>query len=272
MKPAYAPSRGLRAKIGRRLTQWRAAAPDFIAPERPLVSFTFDDFPMSALHGADILERHGVRGTFYAATARLGAKVKPMGDMADAATIADLQARGHEIGAHTHTHGDCAAMPVGRFHADVAENLVQLADIGGERHVSSFAYPYGETRAAIKREAADIFATARGVLPGVNVGWIDRAQLRAVELGETPSRRLRAYAMLKHAIRLKAWVIFFTHDVREQPSDFGVLPRHLEDLIRFALDNGAVVDTVEGAATRTGIIQPQPATEVSPPAALLAAE
>ncbi|WP_037434922.1 polysaccharide deacetylase family protein, partial [Sinorhizobium fredii] len=36
--------------------------------EAPLVSFTFDDVPDSALHeGAAILERYDVRGTFYIA-------------------------------------------------------------------------------------------------------------------------------------------------------------------------------------------------------------
>ena len=36
--------------------------------QRPLISFTFDDFPRSAIHtGGAILNRFGVAGTYYAA-------------------------------------------------------------------------------------------------------------------------------------------------------------------------------------------------------------
>jgi peptidoglycan/xylan/chitin deacetylase (PgdA/CDA1 family) len=45
-----------------------------VAPRRPIVSFTFDDVPVSALaNGATILEKHGVRGTFYVAGGIAGA-------------------------------------------------------------------------------------------------------------------------------------------------------------------------------------------------------
>ena len=42
--------------------------PFSICPQRPLISFTFDDFPQSALsNGGAILNRFGVAGTYYAA-------------------------------------------------------------------------------------------------------------------------------------------------------------------------------------------------------------
>ncbi len=48
----------------------------------PIVSFTFDDFPLSAAtRAADILERHHAVGTFYAATELLGAP-HPLWEMA----------------------------------------------------------------------------------------------------------------------------------------------------------------------------------------------
>ena len=40
---------------------------------QPLISFTFDDFPRSALTvGGEILERHGARGTYYASLGVMG--------------------------------------------------------------------------------------------------------------------------------------------------------------------------------------------------------
>ena len=45
------------------------ANPRNIQPDRPLVSFTFDDVPVSATtKGAAMLQSSGGRGTFYVAT------------------------------------------------------------------------------------------------------------------------------------------------------------------------------------------------------------
>ena len=56
MQWRYAPSRALPAQVQRRVTMWRKANRAQVAPDRPVVTFTFDDFPKSALNGADIVE------------------------------------------------------------------------------------------------------------------------------------------------------------------------------------------------------------------------
>src|SRR5690349_11383669 len=104
----YVPSRKLAAKVERQVVQLRHAARAQIAPDRPVVTFTFDDFPKSALNGADIVEKHGGRAGFYACTSLMGQKSPVMGEMFDAAALKELGARSHEIGAHSHSHLDCA--------------------------------------------------------------------------------------------------------------------------------------------------------------------
>ncbi|MBI1359084.1 MAG: polysaccharide deacetylase family protein [Alphaproteobacteria bacterium] len=247
------PSQSLPARIGRRLVQWSMAAPSTVAPDRPVVSFTFDDFPKSAARGADIVEAAGGRAAFYAATSFMGQR-GPMGEMFDVAMIGDLASRGHEIAAHTHSHLDCARKPIDRVEKDVAANLVALAEAGLDANISSFAWPYGETTYVAKRWAADTFATARGVLPGVNRGDTDRAQLRAVELGDGETRRKRAFAMLENCIRSKGWLIFFTHDVSPRPTEFGVSPDLLAELCKRAAGEGAVVTTPTLGAVLSGVI------------------
>src|SRR5205823_2244619 len=55
--------------------------PFVISPTRPLISFTFDDFPRSALlAGGAILNRFGVAGTYYVSLGLLG-KNEPSGKM-----------------------------------------------------------------------------------------------------------------------------------------------------------------------------------------------
>ena len=178
----YVPSRSPPARVQRRVVQWRKACQAEVAPDRPVITFTFDDFPKAALNGADIVERHGGRAGFYACTSLAGQRSPVMGEMFDGATLAELRARGHEIGAHTHTHLDCARARLDRVERDIGENLVALSEMGHDETVSAFAFPYGETTYSAKRWVGDVFATGRGILPGVNVGECDRSQLRAVDL------------------------------------------------------------------------------------------
>jgi peptidoglycan/xylan/chitin deacetylase (PgdA/CDA1 family) len=65
----------------------------------PTAAITFDDGGASALVAAEMLERHGYRGHFFIATARIGTP-----GFLDATSVAELAARGHGVGSHSHTH------------------------------------------------------------------------------------------------------------------------------------------------------------------------
>lgn len=250
----YSPARTPVAKVQRRVVQWRKASQAIVAPDRPVVTFTFDDFPKSALNGADIIERHGGRAGFYACTTFMGQRSPVLGEMFDTNTLAELRDRRHEVGAHTHTHLDCARERLGRVERDIGENLVALTEAGHDETVSAFAFPYGETSYAAKRWVGDVFATGRGILPGVNVGDVDRSQLRAVELGGSAMHRRRALAALKTAIEQKAWVFFFTHDVGASPTDYGAPADLIDELAVRAADAGAVLAAPTLAAALCGVI------------------
>jgi peptidoglycan/xylan/chitin deacetylase (PgdA/CDA1 family) len=234
--------------------QWRRACQAEVAPDRPIVSFTFDDFPKSALNGADIIERHGGRAGFYACTSFLGQRSPVMGEMFDGNTLGELSVRGHEIGAHTHSHLDCARARLEKVERDIGENLVALAEAGHRDTVSAFSFPYGETTYAAKRWVGEVFATGRGILPGVNVGECDRSQLRAIELGRTEMHRRRALAALKTCIDSKGWLFFFTHDVSKTPSPQGAPSELIEELAQRAVDTGAVLAAPTLGAVLAGVI------------------
>lgn len=250
----YVPSRAPHARIQRRLMPHLMAAPTQVRPDRPVVTFTFDDFPKSAIDGADIVENAGGRAGFFACTSFLGKRSPTMGEMFDAATLAELSQRGHEIGAHSHAHIDCARADMKAVEKDVGQNLVALTEAGLDATVSSFAYPYGETSFSAKSWVADVFASARGIQPGVNIGHADRAQLKAVELLDTAASRRRAQEMLKTAIRSKGWLIFFTHDVSWAPSAYGVPHTMIRELAEQAVAEGAVLAAPSLGAVLSGVI------------------
>jgi len=67
----------------------------------PYVSFTFDDFPRSALHtGGTILSQFGIRGTFYASLGLMGT-MAPTGAIFEREDIKELLEQRHELGCHT---------------------------------------------------------------------------------------------------------------------------------------------------------------------------
>jgi succinoglycan biosynthesis protein ExoM len=248
----YQPKRTLAAKIERRRVQWHAARPHTVRPSRAMVSFTFDDFPVSAgTIGAAALEAEGVRATFYLAGGLIGTSPAHAGPIATTDLVTSLAERGHEIGAHSFAHQDLANMSLTEIDADFARLDETLGGLGLE--ADTLAWPFGETRRDIKDALSPRFRAARGILPGLNIGRLDLAQLRAIEIGSTPDMEARALALLDDAIRKKAWIIFLSHDVGENAGPWGCRPAFLRELARIAVQSGAYVAPVSKCLDVLGI-------------------
>ncbi len=72
--------------------------------ERPLISFTFDDFPKSALFtGGAILAEQGLSGTYYAAPGLIGTSTE-VGPIFETSDLTHLLEAGHELASHTYSH------------------------------------------------------------------------------------------------------------------------------------------------------------------------
>jgi peptidoglycan/xylan/chitin deacetylase (PgdA/CDA1 family) len=245
---AYAPPRDLASKVRRRMTQWRASKPMRLAFCEPILSITFDDFPVSAaVEGARVLESHGARGVYYA-SAGLAETTGPCGRNFSAADVRRLSAAGHEIGCHSYAHSDAARRDVFSSLEDLAKNRDALVSMGA-RPPRTHAYPYGETTSLLKDGLPPRFHCARGVLGGVNRGQSDLAQLRAFDLFGVGWRE-RVSTALKQAAKRKGWVIGFTHDVADAPSAWGTRSVDLDALLHEAHQLGFVVLPVSAALER----------------------
>ncbi len=245
---AYAPSRDLVSKVRRRLTQHYAARPATFSFAQPVLSITFDDFPASAADaGARVLERHGARGTYYAASGMAGVE-GPCGVGYTAADIVRLVNAGHEIGCHTSSHADCARQDIFSTLEDLARNRDALLQMGAPSP-RTHAFPYGETSGQLKNNLPPRFMSARGILPGINVGAGDLTQLRAFPLFGNGGMQ-RVSTALKTAAKRKGWVIGFTHDVSDTPSDWGTRADELDALLQEAHQLGFVVLPVTAALSR----------------------
>lgn len=240
---AYAADRSIFGKVRRRLSRimHRRRAPR--GPDRPLLSITFDDAPLSATGlGADILERHGVRGTFYAAAGLCG-QLAPMGVCAGPEDYLDLARRGHEVGCHTHSHLDCGQASGSEIREDVDLNAAAF-QAWGLPAPENFAYPYGDVSAAAKSTLTSRFNSLRALHPGLVSAGTDLNQAPAVGI-EGPEGEATARHWLKRAKAEKAWLILYTHDVAPSPSAWGCTPEALDRLVQEAKSKGFDIVTVK---------------------------
>src|SRR5271166_4623320 len=115
--------RSVAGKIGR----FVYARPMRVAWPGGVVSFTFDDFPKSALTvGAGILERYGARGTYYAAMGLAGSDGM-LGPMFDHNDILAAHRAGHELACHTYSHLDCRGAAKSRIRNEIERNAAEFS-------------------------------------------------------------------------------------------------------------------------------------------------
>lgn len=120
----------------------------------PCISFSSDDGLKNNLYAAEILERYGATACFYINPNSIGLREPqqleafcrsrlelPPVEFLDWDDVSALQARGHEIGAHTMDHINVANTPSEAFSADLARSRQTLLERCGSAH--HFAYPYG---------------------------------------------------------------------------------------------------------------------------------
>ena len=84
----------------------------------------------------------------------------------------------------------------------------------------------------------------RGVKPGVNRGDVDLNMLKACGLQDDNGGTHRAKMALEGLRQQDGWLILFTHDVRENPSPWGMTPTAYAALVNTIDASGAEVVTV----------------------------
>jgi len=237
----YSPDRSLKGKMRRRWARMVHRRPLESTVDRPFVSISFDDAPVSAATvGAEILQSNGARGTYYVC-AGLDDQPGHMGDYADRTVYADLSVRGHEIACHTFSHLDCGKASAIDIVDDIDRNSAALADVALE--TTHFAYPYGDVSPDAKNALESRFGSLRALHPGLIRRGSDLNQMPAVGI-EGSGGEAHAERWIDKALAQSAWLILYTHDVREQPSDWGCRPDVLDRLIRRATAGGAEIAPV----------------------------
>ena len=238
--------------LGRRTCRLQSAA--------PLISFTFDDFPRSALHqGGAILRGHGFTGTYYASFGLMG-KTAPTGEIFTAEDLSEFVRQGHELGCHTYDHCDSWETGSAEFEASILRNQKQLAELLPGARFASLSYPISWPRPQTKRYVAKYFDCARGGGQTFNVGTVDLNYLKAFFIEQSRDNFAAIQRVIDDNAAGNGWLIFATHDVSDSPTRFGCTTQLFERVVQRAMKSGAAVLPISAALCRA-LPAPAPATE-----------
>lgn len=217
---------------------------------RPIISFSFDDVPKSAIDiGAKILEKHDLKGTFYVTGGHCDKTFENV-EQYNANGLKSLYENGHEIACHTFSHPRLRGRTIEQIEADLNKNLHFFQEILENKNfkLNNHAFPYGEFDETTLKVLAQRFNSVRGVLSGVNHGNIDFANLRTISIEKQKFSIENIENSLKKAKATNGWILFFTHDIDDNCTPYGSTPEMLETTIKMAKDSGIEIMTVNEAA------------------------
>ena len=216
--------------------------------EKPIVSFSFDDFPRSAWTvGGSVLGEYGVHGTYYVAMGLMG-NMTPVGEMFEQQDLDSAAAAGHELACHTHDHALCADLSPVELEANCKRNRVRMAEVLRGFMPRNFSFPEGVVNASAKATLKSVYDSCRTIEPGINHDPVDLGFLRANPVYSTSSPE-RLFELIRENQRLGGWLILYTHDIGSRPSPWGCTPQQFRAVVERVAATGAemlsVAETME---------------------------
>ena len=124
------------------------AAPG-LAQAATIVSIQFDDGISTQYQAMPILSSHGMHGTFYINSAEVGTS----GFYMNWGQVHDIASAGNEIGGHTLHHPHLSTLSAAEATTEICDDRTALVNQGFT--VTDFAYPYGDTTAALEQTVHD---------------------------------------------------------------------------------------------------------------------
>lgn len=208
---------------------------------KPIISFTFDDFPRSALlTGGAILNSFGASGTFYASLGLIGKEIET-GTMFLTEDLSTAVEQGHELGCHTFSHSHAWNTEPSKFENSVIENLKALEGVVPGASFKTLSYPISMPRPQTKRRVSKYFSCCRAGGQTFNIGEVDLSSLSAFFLEQSRNDPEAIKNIVDQNCRAGGWLIFATHDISENPSPWGCTPEFFEEIVRYSVNSGAEI-------------------------------
>lgn len=218
--------------------------------DMPLISFSFDDFPKSALQvGGAILKSHGFAGTYYASLG-LMRQMTPTGLIFNPDDLKTLLDEGHELGCHTFAHCDSWETAPSTFERSVEENQSALSRLHPGALFTTLSYPITCPRPQTKLRLSRRFECCRFGGQTFNAGSLDLNLVAAHFLEKDGGDRSVVGKLIEQTVQNRGWLIIATHDISDVHTPYGCTPAFFDSVVRDAAGSGALVLPVAEALKR----------------------
>jgi len=217
-----------------------------ISLNKPIISFSFDDVPYTALkNGVPILDKHDVKATFYIAMGLNSNNNEEDFDeklnerFLSNTEIQLLDKNGHDIACHTYSHYMLNSGNANEMVMDSKKNVQSLQNILQGKKIKHFSYPYGQVSFKAKRLLSNYYKTMRSTRAGINSGNADLNFLLAVSIYSHNFDKEKIISLINQAVEKGGWLIFYTHSVNSTPNNYSCTPEQLDWVISQAANSGA---------------------------------
>ena len=211
-----------------------------------IISFTFDDvFDSSFQQGGNILKKYNAKGTFYLSMSFM----KGLGEktLFTENALRESVKDGHEMGGHTFGHLSAFKVSKEELLKDMEKNEKKFKDLNLGIHFENFAYPYGDQVPMVKSSMGEAYQSNRGITEGVNNNLVDLNNLKAVRLFEKEYSIEHINKILEDFNKTGGWLIFYTHEVEENYSQWGCSPKYFEEVVKRTTELNIPIKTIKEA-------------------------
>jgi peptidoglycan/xylan/chitin deacetylase (PgdA/CDA1 family) len=230
-----------------------------VASAATTVSLTFDDGTASQYQARPMLAAHGMRGTFYVNSSRVGTS----GYYMTWSQIHDLADDGNEIGGHTAHHVDLPNTDPTEAQREICLDRDNLLDQGFAPR--NFAYPFGSFNAAVQTMVRNCgYNSARTTTQAVADTIPPRDPYAIIESSGSSSLAALKNAVIAGENAGGGWVTIVFHQLCNACDTNWVLPSDLDaflDWLQPRAAQGTVVKTVDevvGGPLQAAVPPPAP--------------
>lgn len=238
------------------------------ATSATIISLEFDDGLISQLDALPILENHGMKGTFYANSGRLGLSGYMTKDQ-----LLDIQSKGNEVGGHTINHLDLTALSTTDAKNQVINDRNALQAMG--INASNFAYPFGSYTSTVEGIVKEAGYTSGRTVGGVGCSGCGLAEtippkdIYATKTPESIKSTTSLATMQSYVTRAEqsggGWVQMVMHQVDNSGETYSVRPDTLNSFLDWLQSRNSLGTTVKTVGEVVGSSEPIDPPVIPPP-------
>lgn len=206
----------------------------------PVISINFDDGWKSIYDNAfPVMKQYGVTSSQFIVADYLDNTQLYM----TREQISEMQAAGHEVGAHSLKHCDLARLGQTDLTYDTQSSKSILETNFG--YISGLAYPFGSHSSRTNNYMKQMFEYTRTTEPGYNDYYFDPYGIKVQNISQdTDINKLEAWIADAKANNL--WLVLVYHQV-EPSQKYGISPSDFEQHIKIISESGIKVSNMKDA-------------------------